>query len=78
MYADDLVMVAESEEQLQKKLSLLNNYCAKWNLEINIKKTKTMVFNRGNKLCKTNIYLDNKLIECVKEFKYIGRAHVPG
>ena len=31
-----------------------------------------MEFNRGNKLCKTRIYLKNKLIECVKEFKYLG------
>ena len=72
MYADDLVMISESEDQLQKNISLLNDYCANWKLEINIKKTKTIVFNRGNKLCKTRIYLKNKLIECVKEFKYLG------
>ena len=72
MYADDLIMIAESEAQLQKKMTLLNNYCMDWNLQINKKKTKTMVFNRGNKLCNTNIYLNNNLIECVKEFKYLG------
>ena len=72
MYADDLVMFSESEDQLQNNMSLLNDYCVNWNLDINIKKTKTMVFNRGNKLCKTSIYLNNKLIECVKEFKYLG------
>ena len=72
MYADDLVMLSQSEDQLQKNMSLLNAYCANWNLEINTKKTKTMVFNRGNKLCKTRIFLNNKLIECVKEFKYLG------
>ena len=72
MYADDLVMLSQSEDQLQKNMSLLNDYCENWNLEINTKKTKTMVFNRGNKLCKTNIFLNNKLVECVKEFKYLG------
>ena len=72
MYADDLVMIAESENQLQENMTLLNNYCMNWNLEINLKKTKTMVFNRGNKLCKTNIYINNTLIECVKEFRYLG------
>ena len=65
-------LITETEDQLQRNMTLLNDHCASWNLEINIKKTKTMVFNRGNRLCKTNIYIDNKLIECVKEFKYLG------
>ena len=32
MYADDLIMIAESEAQLQEKMTLLNNYCMGWNL----------------------------------------------
>ena len=40
MYADDLVMLSQSEDQLQKNMSLLNAYCANWNLEINTKKLK--------------------------------------
>ena len=72
MYADDLVLFAHSEEQLQSNMSLLNDFCLKWNLQINTKKTKTMVFNRGNKLCNTNIFINGNLIKCVKEFKYLG------
>ena len=72
MYADDLIMIAESQDQLQKNMTLLNDYCVNWNLEINSKKTKSMVFNRGNKLCKTKVVINNTLIECVKEFKYLG------
>ena len=72
MYADDLVMLTETEEQLQKNMNLLNEYCKSWNLEINLKKTKTMVFNRGNKLCNANIQVNDKLLECVKEVKYLG------
>ena len=48
MYADDLVIFAHSEKQLQSHMTLLSEFCVKWNLQINIKKTKTMVFNRGN------------------------------
>ena len=46
MYADDLVIFAHSEKQLQSHVTLLSEFCVKWNLQINIKKTKTMVFNR--------------------------------
>ena len=72
MYADDLIMIARSEEELQSNMTMLNDYCTNWNLEINIKKTKTMVFNRGNKLCKTTIHVNKAPIECVKEYKYLG------
>ena len=76
MYADDLIMIAESQDQLQKNMTLLNDYCVNWNLEINSKKTKSMVFNRGNKLCKTKVVINNTLIECVKEFKYLGPGSI--
>ena len=72
MYADDLVIFAHSEKQLQSHVTLLSEFCVKWNLQINITKTKTMVFNRGNRLCNTNIFINDTLIKCVKEFKYLG------
>ena len=47
MYADDLIIISESKEGLQKQLNKLNEYCKKWKLEVNIKKTKIMIFNRA-------------------------------
>ena len=72
MYADDLVLISQTEEGLQSNLDSLNSYCKQWKLQINIKKTKCMVFNRGNGLCKSNLTLDNNIIENVKHFKYLG------
>ena len=72
MYADDLILLSHSEEDLQKKLNLLHEYCQKWKLVVNKKKTKIMVFNRGNKLIRTNCKLENATIETVKSFKYLG------
>ena len=72
MYADDLVVLAHSEADLQEKMNILSNYCNDWKLEINTKKTKCMVFNRGNKLCKANIVVNGKGIDNVKHFKYLG------
>ena len=44
MYADDTVILAESEYELQNAINHLSNYCYKWNLEVNVEKTKIMIF----------------------------------
>jgi hypothetical protein len=43
LYADDLVILSESPTSLQHCLNALDNYCGKWRLNINIKKTKPMI-----------------------------------
>ena len=53
-------------------MNTLNSFCQTNGLEINEKKTKVMVFNRGNNLCKADIYVENSLIENVKQVKYLG------
>jgi hypothetical protein len=72
MYADDLVLISETKEGLQRQIDSLHDYCQKWKLKINIKKTKSMVFNRGNNLIKTSFYVGGSPIENVKSFKYLG------
>ena len=39
LYADDLVILSESATGLQTYLDKLNDYCNRWNLKINMKKT---------------------------------------
>ena len=72
MYADDLVILAHTEKELQMSLNNLVEYCKRWKLSINTKKTKCMVFNRGNRICKANISIENNTIENVKSLKYLG------
>ena len=72
MYADDMILISHSKEGLQNQIDILNEYCVKWNLEINTKKTEVMIFNRGNKLLKGNIHINNVPLEDVKSFKYLG------
>ena len=77
LYADDLVILSESPTGLQHCLNALDNYCDKWRLNINIKKTKAMILSKTERKAKTdsNAYLfdlnDNRL-ELVKEYKYLG------
>ena len=46
LYADDMVLLSFSESGLQKALTILEQYCSRWQLVVNIKKTKVMVFGR--------------------------------
>ena len=44
MYADDLIILAPTHRALQRSLDGLYSYCEKWQLNINMKKTKCMTF----------------------------------
>ena len=67
-----MVLISESKEGLQRQIDALKNYCDEWKLKINIKKTKSMIFNRGNKLINTNFNVGGTPIENVKDFSYLG------
>ena len=72
MYADDLIIMSPTQEGLQKSLDALNDYCKKWKLNINNKKTKCMTFSKGTNNKNTNFTINYKRIENTKEFKYLG------
>ena len=72
MYADDVILLSESEEGLQTLINKVNVFCTQRKLAINAKKTKVMVFNRGNKLINANLFCNTALLENVKTFKYLG------
>ena len=62
MYADYVVILAESEDELQTCLNKLSSFCDEWKLSINPNKTKCMVFNHG----KCKMYVKGNLIDNVK------------
>ena len=49
LYADDLVLIAESEEDLKLQMRILDPYSDEFEIEINQKKTKVMIFNVKSK-----------------------------
>ena len=48
-YADDLILMAENENDLKVQMQALGSYIEKWNMEINPKKSKVMIFNDPKK-----------------------------
>lgn len=65
-------MLAESSEELQQQLNYFYIYCRRWNLKMNIDKSKILVFSRGRRKENLQLRYDNRLIEVVTYFNYLG------
>lgn len=74
MYADDLVLLADTPERLQRMINQLKKYCDEWRLNVNINKSKTMVFRKGGGCYARNEkwFFDGQELETVKSYKYLG------
>ena len=46
-YANDLVLFAESKDELQLKIDKLGEFCSKWELVVGLPRTKVMIFGGG-------------------------------
>ena len=66
-------MIGNSKENLQHSFDLLYAYCSKWGLEVNISKTKIIVFReRGRVKENEKWYHNHNEIEVVDKFNYLG------
>ena len=73
MYADDMVIFSKTKKGLQEALDNLDVYCRKWDISVNTRKTKVVVFRKGGRLNNDYTwYFRNELIEVVSTFKYLG------
>ena len=76
-YADDLALMADSIELLQRAADVLQDLLSRFGLVISIDKTKTMIFNwKGDEsqYPETIITINNIAIENVKQFVYLGSS----
>ncbi len=70
LFADDLVLISESEVGLQQQLDTLQQFCNERGLIVNVAKTKAMVFNSVDP-CQEFVFKGDT-IERVQTFKYLG------
>ena len=55
LYADDLILLSESQQGLQQCMDELSKFNQEWNLGINFDKTEILIFNKSGKFLKTQI-----------------------
>ena len=73
LFADDhvVIRVADTEDNLQKAAHKLNRIITEYGLTTSVQKTKSMAF-KGRDPVRTKIVIDNKIIEQVNMFNYLG------
>ena len=81
LYADDIVLMADSADKLQEMIDEVGKFCAEWRLSLNAKKSKVMVVApNGHKDGGPEKSHDDeptytfrgKPLEVVTEYKYLG------
>lgn len=72
LYADDLVLFSETESGLQKCMNKLSDYCDKYCLTANLKKTKIIVFCKYNSKSVQTFMYKTHVIEQETSYKYLG------
>ena len=78
MFADDVSCFSDTVIRLQKMVDLIGKFCKSVGMEINLKKTKIMVFRNGGIVKQTEKWLyQGTEIEIVSIYKYLGLYFTP-
>ena len=73
LYADDIVLLAETEENMQFLLFIVECWCKKWRLEVNLGKTNIMHVRPKRKLQSKFVFLfDMQPVPYCSNYKYLG------
>ena len=73
IYADDMVLISETEKDLQDMLDILHEWCTTWDVLVNLDKSK-IVHYRSAKTAETlyNFTFSGKSMDKVDRYKYLG------
>ena len=73
MFADDIVVMSETASGLQNCLNKLSDYCNLWGLNINIKKTNIVIFNKGgHNISRFKFTLGGNEVAVVNHYCYLS------
>ncbi len=73
LYADDIVLLGESKEELQRLLDELWQWCSKWRLKINGEKSNVIHFrNRKVRRCNHVFKIGSLSLDYCDSYKYLG------
>ena len=69
-FADDIVLIAETPEELQTFVNRVYESSSDYGLKINIAKTEVQVISKGK--CDLSITINNNRLKQVEDFVYLG------
>ena len=89
LYEDDIVVFAESKDELQQSLDALLEYCNRWKLVVNTRKTKInftylgIVFSTGSSFSEAQSALSGQALKTIfqmnkflHKFTFLSVKHI--
>ena len=73
LYADDIALLASEEISMQTMLNKIHEWCKRWRMLINAKKSKVMHFRHARtKRSEFNFKIGDNRLETTDRYKYLG------
>ena len=72
MFADDTVLVSDSEEKLERLVHEFGRVCHRWKLKVNEGKSKVMEIGKNREEEEVNVSLNGRRMEEVETYRYLG------
>lgn len=73
LYADDLILLADTQEGLQRHMDALGDFCTQRGLTVNLSKTKVMVFHTSRRVMRdTVVTFRGSPVEVTSSYVYLG------
>jgi len=72
MFADDTILVSDSEQKLQKLVKEFGSVCKRRKLAVNVGKSKVMRIGKNLDVNEVNISLNDSRMEAVECYRYLG------
>ena len=72
LYADDTILISETKQGMQRMLNVFDEYCTRWKLDVNIDKTKIIVFAKRKQRQNMLFSLNDKVIQITDYYQYLG------
>ena len=74
LFTDDTSLFGEDVEGLEQSLMVLEEWCSRWRMKVNVEKSATMHF-RKKSFCNGNVhefFIGREVIPMVTKYKYLG------
>ena len=71
LYADDTVILSDNQTDFQNNLTIFDNYCNNWHLNVNVNKTNIMIFG-ARKVDNYRFTLGDRPLEITDKYHYLG------
>ena len=69
--------MSNSEHGLQQCLNKINDYTKKWKLQVNLNKTKLMIFDKSGRKLKASCSFGSKTVDMATSYTYLGSVLTP-